>query len=140
MVAGADGTPLRLTEHGELIVGNTKHSIPFNATRSTAGVSNVVPLVTNNSFIVTYLVVASDRTNVETIVSVYETRTVDGNTATAENMILSGSLAKSDRVILSGLDLETLSSRFINIETDTAATINVTIMGYYEVNGYSDGS
>lgn len=126
------GKAARLTEHGELIIGKTEHSLPYNAIRSTAGISNVVELRTNNTFIITYLIVASDKTSVETQVDVYEARTVDGAATTAEAVILSGSLAKNDRVIISGLDLRTLPSRFINIETDTAATINVTVMGYYE--------
>ena len=126
------GKAVRLTEHGELIIGKTEHSLPYNAVRSSAGVSNIVELRTNNTFIITYLIVASDKTNVETQVDVYETITSDGAAATAEAVILSGSMARNDRVIIAGLDLRTLPSRFINIETDTAAVINVTVMGYYE--------
>ena len=132
IVCGADGTPIRLTPHGELIVGKTEHSLPYNAVRSTAGVSNIIKLKTNNTFIITYLIVASDKTNIETQVDVYATRTVDGDASTAEAVILSGSLNRSDRVIISGLDLRTRPSRFINVETDTAAVISITVMGYYE--------
>ena len=126
------GRAARLTDHGELIVGKTAHSLPYNASRSSAGVSNIINLKTNNTFIITYLIIASDKTNLETQIDVYETRTVDGAASTAEAVILSGSMARNDRVIISGLDLRTLPSRFVNIETDTAAVISVTVMGYYE--------
>ena len=92
----------------------------------------IVPLRSNNRFIITYLIVSSDKTNVDTQVDIYETRTVDGNATTAEAVILSGGLSKNDRVVMSGLDLATLPSRFVNIETDSLAAINVIVMGYYE--------
>lgn len=126
------GKAVRLTDHGELIIGKTEHSLPYSGVLSAAGVENIISLKTNHTFIITYLIVASDKTNVETQVDVYETRTVDGDASTAEAVILSGSLAKNDRVIIAGLDLRTLPSRFVNIETDTTAVINVTVMGYYE--------
>ena len=132
IVCGADGTPIKLTPHGELVTGKTEHSLPYNAIRTSAGVSNIVELRTNNTFIITYLVVASDKTNVETQVDVYETRTVDGDATIAEAVILSGSLARNDRVVMPALDLRTKPSRFINVETDTAAVISITVMGYYE--------
>ena len=132
IVCGADGTPVKLTPHGELVTGKTEHSLPYNIVRTTAGVSNIVELRTNNTFIITYLVVASDKTNLETQIDVYETRTVDGDASTAEAVVLSGSLARNDRVIMPSLDLRTLPSRFINVETDTTAVISVTVMGYYE--------
>ena len=126
------GKAAMVTSHGELVVGTPHHASPYNATRSAAGVSNIVKPRTGEVFIITYMIVASDKTNVETNVSVYETLTDDGDSASADNLVLSGSLAKNDRVVMPGLDLETLKSRFVNIETDTAAIISVTVMGYFE--------
>lgn len=135
VICAPNGKPATINSHGELVVGKADHSTPFNVTRSSAGVTNVVPLMTNNRFILTYLVVASDKTNVETQVYVYETLADTGDNTTSEAMILQGSLNKSDRVIMPSLDLVTLSSRNINVETDTNAVISFVIMGYYEQNG-----
>ena len=132
IVCSADGRPIEVNTHGELVVGKTDHSTPYSASRSTAGVSNIVNLKTNFRFIITYLVVASDKTNVESQVYVYETKTIDGDYTTAENFILRGGMVRNDRIILSDLDLKTLPSRFVNIETDNTALIDITIMGYYE--------
>lgn len=127
-----NGVAAKITHHGELVVGTSEHSTPFNGVLTGAGVVNLVKPNTGNVFIITYIIVASDKTNVETQVDIYETKIESGDFTTSEVAVLSGSLSKNDRVVLPGLDLQTLPSRFINIQTDTAATINVTLMGYFE--------
>ena len=126
------GDAVKINSHGELVVGTQEHSAPYSAQRTTAGVSNVVPIQTGKIFIITYIVVSSDKTNVETQISIYETSSVDGDLSTSEQIVLAGGMSRNDRVILPSLDLATRPSRFLNVETDTAATIDVIIMGYYE--------
>lgn len=126
------GDAVKINSHGELVVGTQEHSTPYSAQRSTAGVSNIVPIDTGKIFVITYIVVSSDKTNVETHVSIYETSSETGALSTSEQLILSGGMSKNDRVVLPSLDLATAPSRFLNVETDTTATIDVIIMGYYE--------
>ena len=125
---------VNVNSHGELIVGRKEHSLPYAVQHTVASVSNVVPLETNNIFIITYVIVSTDKTNVDTQVSIYETSILAGDASTSEQIILQGGMGRNDRVILPGLDLATLTSRYINVETDTAATVDVVVMGYYELN------
>lgn len=125
-------TTVKITPRGELVTGRSSHSKPYAAQRTTAGVSNLVKHNTGKLFVITYVIVSSDKTNVDTQISLYETLTEDGDLSTSEQIILAGGLSKNDRVVLGGLDLVTSAGSYINVETDTAATIDVIIMGYYE--------
>ena len=126
------GQAASVNSHGELVVGNANHSDGYSAVRSTAGVTTIVPSQGGFRFIVTAILIASNKTNVETQVNLYGTLLPEGDASTAANIGFSGGLAKNDRVIIPALDLIIKESHFINVETDTAATINVAITGYFE--------
>lgn len=128
-ITGSNGLEARVSDFGELVVGTVKFSSPHQASVNGTTITNVVTPKTHEFFVITDIIVAQDRTNTDSAVTIYEADSVGGTSVVP---ILNIDVAKSQVVALTGLRLITKKNNWINFTSDSGtSTITVTIMGYY---------
>lgn len=128
-ITGSNGLEARVSDFGELVVGTVRFSSPHQASVNGTTITNVVTPKTHEFFVITDIIVAQDRTNTDSAVTIYEADSVGGTSVVP---ILNIDVAKSQVVALTGLRLITKKNNWINFTSDSGtSTITVTIMGYY---------
>ena len=127
--AGDGAARARVTSNGELVTGTLSYSEPYYATLTAASTATIVAGKQDKRFVITGMVLAQDRTNTDTTVTVYEADEAGG---AAVRTLGSIDLIKSQVVPLLPLNIVTGVTRWIEFSSDSGtATINVTILGYY---------
>ena len=123
------GTSAKVTRRGELVIGQISHSTSYAQSRSTAGTSTIVNPQTGKRFVMTAMLLTQDKTNLDTHVTIFEAP--DFESTTESKVIIETDLQRNQTMLATGLDIITESTVWINLKTDAAAGINITIAGYY---------
>ena len=136
-IIGADGIhKVNVTPRGELIVAPISFSISYYVDVNLALTEFVVvPAITGKCFIITALMLNSDKTfgsaTVAETLLLYEAHPSD--ITTSLNIITQVDMLKNDRLPVTGLNLQVGNTRSI-IAVATDNNVDVTVAGYY-ING-----
>ena len=128
-IVGRDGQVCKVTKRGEIVVAPVSYSKSYQTSRNTAGTSNIITGLANKSFLITSMLIGSDKTNVDTTVDIFESN--DADSAIQSKLIISLGVGKNDRLIATGLQIETDVTKWVNFTMDTSALISITFGGYY---------
>lgn len=122
-----------VTPRGELVIAPLAYSEPYYVSVAAAATAyTVVPAVAEKRFVITSLLVASDKTfgsatTAETL-TVYEANAAA--IGTSLKTIFQVDMLKNDRMVATGLNLITTKARaLVAIGTDNK--VDVTVAGYY---------
>jgi len=124
-----DGRDAKVSSRGELIVSPIEFSTSYAASLAASGTTTVVKAVADKRFIMTDILLASDRTNVDTNVTVFEAS--DFESTTEDKVIIEVDFMRNDRMVATGLNIATDPVKWINLKSNTSAGITITIAGYY---------
>lgn len=121
-----------ITKRGQLVTSALDFErFYFAATAANDVAVNVVPPITGKCFIITAIILSSDRSiGVNgTIIDIFENNNgpTDG---TIETQIIQDELAKQTRAVATGLNIITAEARWINVKSDDVI-VRCNIAGYY---------
>lgn len=130
-LVGANGTPIRVTPSGELIVAAFDRSTPTFQNMDVVDTAyNFVTPATGQQFIITTIIVSTNR-NVGangTTIDLYEATAVDSTSIVKS--ILQFDMAKNKELPMIGLDLKTTSGVWVNGKCDDDDVL-MTVAGYF---------
>lgn len=124
-----------VTDSGELIVASLKHADSYYVNIAAADTPyELVPAIVGHRFILTGILVASDKTfatvNEAEPITIYEANPADLDTSL--KIIFRIPLLRNDRLPATGLDLQTTPARTLVTSTPLTAAVDVTVTGWYE--------
>ena len=123
------GVVAKVTPRGELVVSLIEYSTSYATENNTATTSTVVNGNPSKRFILTSIFIAQDKTNLDTHITLFESS--DKDSATEDKIIFETDFARNQTMVATGLGIITGTTKWINMKTNTAARINVTLAGYY---------
>jgi len=123
----------KVNPNGGLIVAPSHYSTAYYVLVDTAATTfEVIPAISDMNFIVTGMLIASDKSfatsTVAETLTIYEANPADLSVNT--KTITQIDLLKNDRLVATALDLATTKTRTL-VAIATSANVNVTLSGYY---------
>ena len=123
----------KVNPNGGLIVAPSHYSTAYYVLVDTAATTfEVIPAISDMNFIVTGMLIASDKSfatsTVAETLTIYEANPADLSVNT--KTITQIDLLRNDRLVATALDLATTKTRTL-VAIATSANVNVTLSGYY---------
>ena len=123
----------KVNPNGGLIVAPSHYSTAYYVLVDTAATTfEVIPAISDMNFIVTGMLIASDKSfatsTVAETLTIYEANPADLSVNT--KTITQIDLLKNDRLVATALDLATTKTKTL-VAIATSANVNVTLSGYY---------
>jgi len=123
----------KVNPNGGLIVAPSHYSTAYYVLVDTAATTfEVIPAISDMNFIVTGMLIASDKSfatsTVAETLTIYEANPADLSVNT--KTITQIDLLRNDRLVATALDLATTKTKTL-VAIATSANVNVTLSGYY---------
>jgi len=131
-VIGENGLKLRMTNHGEAIIGAHEHGKPhFSAMIASNTAYNFLVPIKGKAIIITDVIVQAGKTVSPTTagtIDIYEA--ASDTDATIAKSIFEFDMIRYDQIVMTGLNVELSEGIYVNAKT-TDPTVLCTIIGYH---------